>query len=395
MALAHRIDALAESPTLAVDARAKALKAAGEPVIGFGAGEPDFPSPANVVEAARRAAADPASHRYTPAAGLAPLREAVAAVHARDGWDVDPAGVTVANGGKHALYNAFMAIVDPGDEVLVPAPYWVTYPEQIGLAGGVPVAVPTSAAQGFRVTVEQLEAARTSRTKALVFVSPSNPTGAVHSPAEVEAIGRWAVDHDLWIIADEIYRHLVYGAARFVSLPVAVPEARERTIVVDGVAKTYAMTGWRVGWSVAPLAVAKGINKLQSQLSSNVCNVAQLAALEALTGPQDEITRMREVFDRRRRTAVRLLSAMPGVTVAEPEGAFYVFPSFERMLGRELGGRVVSTTLELADVLLEVAKVAVVPGEAFGSAGHLRISYALADADLEEGLTRIGDLLSS
>ncbi|MEY3020416.1 MAG: hypothetical protein RLZZ272_1400 [Actinomycetota bacterium] len=393
MSLARRIEALEESPTLAVDARAKALKAAGEPVIGFGAGEPDFATPAHIVAAAQRAAADPASHRYTPAAGLAPLREAVAAVHARDGWDVDPASVTVANGGKHALYNAFMAILDPGDEVLVPAPYWVTYPEQIGLAGGVPVAVPTTAAEGFRVGVEQLEAARTPRTKAVVFVSPSNPTGAVHAPDEVVAIGRWAVEHGLWVVADEIYRQLVYGDARFASLPVAVPEARERTIVVDGVAKAYAMTGWRVGWSVAPPAVAKGINKLQSQLSSNVCNVAQLAALEALTGPQDEITRMREVFDRRRRTAVRLLSALPGIEVAEPEGAFYVFPSVEGVLGRELAGRTVRTSLELADVLLEVAKVALVPGEAFGAPGHVRISYALADPDLEEGLSRIGALL--
>jgi aspartate/methionine/tyrosine aminotransferase len=287
-----------------------------------------------------------------------------------------------------------MALLDPGDEVLVPAPYWVTYPEQIGLAGGIPIAVPTTAAQGFRVDVEQLEAARTPRTKALVFVSPSNPTGAVHSPDEVAAIGRWAAEHGVWVIADEIYRHLVYGEARFASLPVAVPEARERTIVVDGVAKTYAMTGWRVGWSVAPPAIAKGINKLQSQLSSNVCNVAQLAALEALTGPQDEVARMREVFDRRRRTALRMLSGMPGVSVAEPEGAFYVFPSFEGVLGRELAGRRVTTTIELADVLLGAAKVAVVPGEAFGASGHVRISYALADADLEEGLGRIAALLT-
>jgi aspartate aminotransferase len=394
MTVARRIDLLADSPTLAVDAKAKALKAAGAPVIGFGAGEPDFPTPGHIVEAAARAAADPAMHRYTPAAGLPTLREAVAAVHRADGWPVEPSQVTIANGGKHALYNVFMTLIDPGDEVLVPAPYWVTYPEQIALAGGVPVAVATSAASGFRVTVEQLEAARTPRTRAVVFCSPSNPTGAVHHPDEVAAIGRWAVEHGLWVVADEIYRHLVYGTATFASLPVLVPEARERTVVVDGVAKAYAMTGWRVGWSVAPPAVAAGINKLQSQLSSNVCNVAQSAAIAALTGPQDDVETMRVVFDRRRRTAVELIAAMDGVELTAPEGAFYVFPSFEAVLGRSVAGRTVSTTLELADALLDGAQVALVPGEGFGAPGFARISYALSDEDLVEGLTRIAHALA-
>ncbi|MFA9428686.1 pyridoxal phosphate-dependent aminotransferase [Egicoccus sp. AB-alg2] len=384
-----------ESPTLAVDAKAKALKAAGEPVIGFGAGEPDFPTPDHIVEAAQRAAADPATHRYSPAAGLPALREAVVDRTRTDsGVGVDPAQVTVTNGGKHALYNVFMALVDPGDEVLVPAPYWVSYPEQIKLAGGTPVAVPTTKDTGFRASVEVLERHRTERTKALVFVSPSNPTGAMYPAEEVEAIGRWAVQHGIWVVTDEIYQHLVYGDATFASLPGLVPDALERTVLVNGVAKTYAMTGWRVGWSIAPPELAKGINKLQSQVTSNVANVAQHAAIAALTGPQEPVAHMREAFDRRRRLAVERLAAIPGVEVVEPEGAFYVFPSFEGVLGRELAGRRLDTTLELAEVLLEQAKVALVPGEAFGAPGYARLSYALGDDDLAEGIDRIAKLLA-
>lgn len=394
MALSARITGLAPSATMAVDAKAKALRVAGEPVIGFAAGEPDFATPANIVDAARRAAADPAMHRYTPAAGLAPLREAVAERARRDGLDVDADMVVIANGGKHALFNVFMAIVGPGDEVIVPAPYWVSYPEQIGLAGGTTVAVPAGASSGFRVTVAQLEAARTPRTKALVFVSPSNPTGAVYPPEEVAAIGRWAAEHGIWVVTDDIYRDLVYGDARFTSLPAVAPEAAPRTIIVDGVAKTYAMTGWRVGWSIAPKEIAAGITKLQTQLCSNVNNVAQAAALEALTGPQDAIAEMRTAFDRRRRTAVRLLSAIPGLQVVEPEGAFYVYPSVRALMGTTIAGRPVTTSLELADVLLDAAKVAVVPGEGFGSEASFRLSYALADADLEEGIGRIAELLA-
>ena len=389
MSLSERIVGLAPSATMAVDAKAKALKAAGEPVIGFAAGEPDFPTPANVVEAAQRAAADPAMHRYTPAAGLGSLREAIAGRAQRDGLDVTPDMVVVTNGGKHALYNVFMALIGPGDEVLMPAPYWVSYPEQIGLAGGTCVTVPSDASTGFRVSVEQLEAARTSRTKALVFVSPSNPTGAVYPPAEVAAIGRWAAEHDIWVITDEIYRELVYGDATFSSLPVVAPEAAPRTIIVDGVAKSHAMTGWRVGWSIAPKEISAGIAKLQTQLCSNVNNVAQAAALEALTGPQDAVAAMRTAFDRRRRTAHRLLSVIEGLEVVEPDGAFYVYPSVRDLMGRTIAGRTVGSSLELADVLLDVAKVAVVPGEGFGSEATFRLSYALADEDLEEGIARI------
>ena len=395
MSLAKRILDMEESPTLAVSAKAKAMRAAGEPVIGFGAGEPDFPTPAHVVEAAQQAAADPVNHRYSPAAGLSGLREAVAAETATSsGMELGPDNVVITNGGKHALYAIFLALLDPGDEVLVPAPYWVSYPEQIKLADGVPIALPTGTDTGFEVTVEQLEAARTHRTKALVFVSPSNPTGTVYRPDSIAKIGAWAAQHGIWVITDEIYQHLIYGDATFASLPAVAPEAAPRTIIASGVAKTYAMTGWRVGWAVAPREVAAGIAKLQSQATSNVCNVAQAAALAAITGPQDEVAAMRAAFDRRRRTAVDKLSVIPGVTVTEPEGAFYVFPSFEGVLGQEFAGRRIDDTLQLAELLLDEVKVAVVPGEAFGAPGYARLSYALGDDDLAEGLDRIAKLLS-
>jgi len=394
MSLTKRILEMEESRTLAITAKAKALKAAGEPVIGFGAGEPDFPTPPHIVEAAQRAAADPATHRYTPAAGLPELRAAIADVTSKSsGQQIAPEQVVVANGGKHALYNIFMALIDPGDEVLVPAPYWVSYPEQIRLTGGVPVAVPTTKDTNFQATVEQLEEYRTDRTKALVFVSPSNPTGAVYPPDQVAAVGEWAAEHGIWVITDEIYRQLVYGDATFASVPEVAPAAAERTIITDGVAKTYAMTGWRVGWAVAPLEIAKGMGKMQSQVTSNVCNVAQAAALAAITGPKDAVDDMRAAFDRRRRFAVEALSAIEGVEVVEPEGAFYVFPSFEGVIGREVAGRRIDSTLTLTDVLLEEVQVAVVPGEAFGSPGYVRLSYALGDGDLAEGIGRIATLL--
>ena len=394
--VAARVAAIPESPTLAVSARAKALRAAGEPVIGFGAGEPDFPTPVHVVEAAQRAAADPVNHRYSPAAGLPALREAIVAKAMADtpGLEVDPGMVTVTNGGKHALFQLFLSLVDPGDEVIVPAPFWVSYPEMVKLAGGTVVPVATDVDSGFRATVEQLEAARTERTKALVFVSPSNPTGAVYPPEETAAIGRWAAEHGIWVVTDEIYQHLVYGDATFSSLPVVAPEAADRTVIVNGVAKTYAMTGWRVGWTIAPHELARATATLQSQSTSNVNNMAQHAAIAALTGPQDAVAMMHEAFDRRRRLAVDLLRAVPGVRVAEPEGAFYVFPDLSEVLGREIGGVQVDTTLELAAVLLDRAKVALVPGEAFGAPGSVRISYALGDEDLEEGLTRIRTALA-
>jgi aspartate/methionine/tyrosine aminotransferase len=395
MSLSARIIGLAPSATMAVEAKAKALRAAGHSVIGFAAGEPDFPTPVHIVEAAQRAAADPAMHRYTPAAGLDPLREAIAARARRDGLDVTSDMVVVTNGGKHALYNVFMSLIGPGDEVLMPAPFWVSYPEQIGLAGGTCIPVLADAVAGFRVTVDQLEAARTSRTKALVFVSPSNPTGAVYPRDEVAAIGRWAAEHGIWVVTDEIYRELVYGDARFSSMPAVVPEIAERTIIVDGLAKTYAMTGWRVGWSIAPREMTAGIAKLQTQLSSNVNNVAQMAALEALTGPQDAVAVMRTAFDRRRRIAVDRLRAIDGFDVVEPEGAFYVYPSVQSLMGRTIAGRGVTTSLQLADLLLDEAKVAVVPGEGFGSEASFRLSYALSDADLEEGIARIARVITA
>ena len=393
--VSRRIAAIEESATLAVDAKAKALKAAGEDVIGFGAGEPDFPTPDHVVAAAVEACSEVRNHRYTPAAGLPELREAVAAKTGRDsGYEVKAAQVVITNGAKQAVYNAFAALLDPGDEVLMPAPYWVTYPEAIRLAGGVAVAVPTDETTGFRVSVEALEAACTPRTKVLLFVSPSNPTGAVYPPDQVEALGRWAADRGLWVVTDEIYEHLVYGDSVFSSMPALVPELAERCVVVNGVAKTFAMTGWRVGWMIGPADVVKGAVNLQSHATSNVANVSQRAALAAVTGDMGCVTAMREAFDRRRLLMHGLLDAIPGVTCLEPEGAFYAFPSLAGVLGRDLGGRTASSTLELAEIVLDQAKVAIVPGEAFGAPGYARLSYALGDAQLEEGVTRLAKLLS-
>ena len=393
--VSQRLASIPESPTIAVDAKAKALKAAGEKVIGFGAGEPDFPTPEHIVAAAAEATHHALYHHYTPTAGLLELRAAIAHKTERDsGYKVDPKQVVVSNGGKHALYNAVMALIDPGDEVLVPAPYWVSYPEQVRLAGGVVVELPTTVESGFRVTVDQLEAATNEKTKMLIFVSPSNPTGAVYPPEEVAAIGAWARERGIWVMTDEIYEHLVYGDAKFSSMPVLVPEMADRCIVVNGVAKTYAMTGWRVGWIVAPLDIAGAITNLQSHVTTNVSNVAQAAALAAVAGDLEAVVMMREAFDRRRLTMYKLLNEIPGVTCIEPEGAFYAFPSFEGVLGKEIGGRVASNTLELAEIILEQAKVAIVPGEAFGAPGYARLSYALGDDDLTEGVTRIADLLS-
>ncbi|GAA1915870.1 pyridoxal phosphate-dependent aminotransferase [Streptomyces sodiiphilus] len=390
-----RVGAISESATLAVDAKAKALKAAGRPVIGFGAGEPDFPTPDYIVEAAVEACRDPRNHRYTPAAGLPELKAAIAAKTLRDsGYEVEASQILVTNGGKQAIYEAFAAVLDPGDEVLVPAPYWTTYPESIRLAGGVPVDVVADETTGYRVSVEQLEAARTEKTKMLVFVSPSNPTGAVYSREQVEAVGRWAAEHGLWVLTDEIYEHLVYGDATFTSLPVVVPELADKCIVVNGVAKTYAMTGWRVGWIIGPKDVVKAASNLQSHATSNVSNVAQVAALAAVSGDLDAVARMREAFDRRRRTIVRMLNEIDGVTCPEPEGAFYAYPSVKGLLGKELRGRRPQSSVELAEVILEEAEVAVVPGEAFGTPGYLRLSYALGDEDLVEGVSRIQKLLA-
>ncbi|MGQ0743588.1 MAG: pyridoxal phosphate-dependent aminotransferase [Acidimicrobiales bacterium] len=393
-ALSRRVAAICESATLAIDAKAKALAAQGLDVVSFGAGEPDFPTPPHIVEAAQGACALPANHRYSPAAGLADLRQAVAeATVATSGWEVAANQVLITNGAKQAVYNSCAALLDPGDEVLLPSPYWVTYPEAVRLAGGRVVEVPSDESCGFKVSVEDLDAAYTPATKALLFVSPSNPTGAVYRPEEIAEIGGWAADRRLWVITDEIYDRLVYGSARFSSLA-AADGVGERCIVINGVSKTYAMTGWRVGWMVGPSEVIAGAANLQSHSTSNVSNVAQRAALAAIRGDQAPVEAMRLAFDRRRRQMVAVLNAIDGVVCCEPEGAFYAFPSFTGVLGRTIGGRVITSTMELAEVVLESAQVAIVPGEAFGAPGYVRLSYALGDAALEEGLTRLTRLLA-
>jgi aspartate aminotransferase len=393
--ISARIAGIAPSATLAVDATAKALKAAGRDVIGFGAGEPDFPTPEHIVAAAEKACRDPKMHHYTPTGGLPELRQGIAEKTKRDsGYAVEASQVLVTNGGKQAVYEAFATLLDPGDEVIVPAPYWTTYPEAIHLAGGVTVAVLAAAAAGYKLTVEELEQARTPRTKVLLMVSPSNPTGAVYTPEEITAIGRWAADAGLWIITDEIYEHLVYGTAQFSSVPVQVPEIADRCIVVNGVAKTYAMTGWRVGWLIGPADVVGAATNLQSHATSNVSNVAQAAALAAVTGDLMAAHEMRTAFDRRRLAMHAGLSAIPGVTCPLPEGAFYCFPDVSGVLGRSVGGRTAHTSAELAALVLEEVGVAVVPGEAFGAPGAFRMSYALGDADLAEGVRRLHEVLT-
>jgi len=393
--ISRRVGRVAPSATLAIDAKAKALKASGLDIVGFGAGEPDFPTPDAIVEAAVAACRDEANHRYTPTAGLLELRQAIADKTKRDsGYAVSAMQVLVTNGGKHAIANAFATILDPGDEVLVPAPYWTTYPESIELAGGVPVVIPTDAASGFKVTVEQLEQYSTPRTKLLLFVSPSNPTGAVYRRDEIAALGSFAAEKGWWVLTDEIYEHLVYGDAEQHSMPVVVPELADRCIVVNGVAKTYAMTGWRLGWMIAPLDIIEAATNLQSQETSNVNNVAQRAALRAVSGDLSAVAMMRESFDRRRRIIHQLLSSIPGVICPVPEGAFYAFPSFEGLLGKEIRGKRSTNTLELAEVVLEEAMVAFVPGEAFGAPGYARFSYAVAEADVIKGVNRVGELFA-
>jgi aspartate aminotransferase len=390
-----RVGGIAESATLKVDAKAKALKAEGRPVIGFGAGEPDFATPDYVVEAAVEACRDPKNHRYTPAGGLPELKKAIAEKTRRDsGYDVEPAQVLVTNGGKQAIYAAFAAMLDPGDEVIVPAPYWTTYPEAIRLAGGVPVEVLADETQDYKVTTEQLEAARTDRTKVLLFVSPSNPTGAVYTADEIREIGQWVEDHELWVLTDEIYEHLVYDGVETGSMPVLCPYLADNCVVVNGVAKTYAMTGWRVGWMIGPKDLVKAATNLQSHATSNVANVSQRAALAAVSGDLTAVEEMKTAFDRRRKTIVSMLSEIDGVVCPTPKGAFYAYPSVKGLLGKEYSGRVIDSSADLAGYILEQVEVAVVPGEAFGSPGYLRLSYALGDDDLVEGITRLQKLFS-
>ncbi|WP_343037881.1 pyridoxal phosphate-dependent aminotransferase [Arthrobacter wenxiniae] len=391
-----RIAAIAESATLAVDAKAKALKAAGRPVIGFGAGEPDFPTPDYIVEAAIAAARQPKYHRYSPAAGLPELKAAIAAKTLRDsGYAVEPSQVVVTNGGKQAVYESFATLLDPGDEVVIPTPYWTTYPEAIRLAGGVPVEVFAGPEQGYLVTVDQLEAALTPRTKILLFVSPSNPTGAVYSPEQTREIGQWAASRGLWVITDEIYEHLTYDGVPFTSIATAAPELGDRVVVLNGVAKTYAMTGWRVGWMIAPADVAKAATNMQSHATSNVANVSQMAALAAVSGPLTAVDEMKVAFDRRRKAMVTALNAIDGVECPTPHGAFYAYADVRGLLGRDIGGIRPATSAELAALILDKAEVAVVPGEAFGPSGYLRLSYALGDDDLATGVRRLQELLGT
>ncbi len=393
--ISARISAIAESATLAVDAKAKALKAAGRPVIGFGAGEPDFPTADYIIEAAAAATRVGANHRYTPTPGLAELREAIVAKTKRDShYEITVDQVLVTNGGKQAVYQAFATIIDPGDEVILPSPFWTTYPEAIKLAGGKSVEVFADESQNYLVTVEQLEAARTPKTKALLFCSPSNPTGSVYSPEQVKAIGEWAVKNNVWVISDEIYEHLLYDGAKAPSLPVLVPALADTCIIINGVAKTYAMTGWRVGWMIGPKDAIKAATNLQSHLTSNVSNVSQRAAIAAVSGNLDEVHKMGEAFNRRRKLIVGLLNEIPGFDCPTPQGAFYVYPSVKGALGKTIRGKVAHTSAELATIILEEVEVAAVPGEAFGPSGYLRFSYATSDEDIVEGIGRIKKLLT-
>jgi aspartate/methionine/tyrosine aminotransferase len=393
--ISARIAAIAESATLAVDGKAKALKAAGRPVIGFGAGEPDFPTPSYIVDAAAAATKVVANHRYTPTPGLPELRQAIVDKTKRDShYDITVDQVLVTNGGKQAVYQAFATILDPGDEVILPAPFWTTYPEAIKLAGGKSVEVFADESQNYLVNVDQLENARTGKTKALLFCSPSNPTGSVYSAEQVKAIGEWALKNNIWIIADEIYEHLLYDGATAPSMPVVVPELADTTIILNGVAKTYAMTGWRVGWMIGPKDVIKAATNLQSHLTSNVANVSQRAAIAALTGNLDAVHEMGVAFDRRRKLIVGLLNDIPGIECPTPQGAFYVYPSVKGVLGKSIRGKVANTSAELATIILDEVEVAAVPGEAFGPSGYLRFSYATSDEDIVEGIGRIKKLLS-
>ena len=394
--LSKRISAIAESATLAVDAKAKALKAAGKAVIGFGAGEPDFPTPSYIVEAAIAAAKNPVNHKYSPTSGLPELRSAIVDKTKRDSnFNISAEQVLVTNGGKQAVYQSFATLLNPGDEVILPAPYWTTYPECIKLAGGVPVEVFADETQNYLVSVDQLEKARTNKTKVLLFCSPSNPTGSVYSPTQVKEIGEWALKNGIWVITDEIYEHLLYDNAKAPSICVAVPELADRTIILNGVAKTYAMTGWRVGWMIGPKSVIKAATNLQSHLSSNVSNISQRAAIAALTSDLSAVKEMLKAFDRRRKLIHKMLNEINGITCPLPTGAFYVYPSVKSLIGKNLKGKVAKSSAELANLILEEAEVAAVPGEAFGPSGYLRFSYALGDDDITTGMYKLKKYLES
>ena len=393
--ISDRVLAIAESATLAVDAKAKALKAQGRPVIGFGAGEPDFPTPAHIVAAAQKAASEVSNHRYSPTPGLQLLREAIAKAATRDdGLEFKADEVVVTNGGKQAIFNTMATLINPGDEVLLQAPYWVTYPEAVQIFGGKPVVINSDETSGYKITVPELEKAYTNKTKMLIFVSPSNPTGTVYTPDEIKAIGEWALSKNIWVMTDEIYQHLIYEGSTFASIVGLVPGLKDKCVIVNGVAKTYAMTGWRVGWTIGPKDFTKASINLQSHMTSNVNNIAQQAALAALTGSQEVLKPMLEAFNKRRKTIVKMLNEIDGFLCPEPGGAFYVYPSVKNVLGKTIMGEKINSSLDLANLALDKADVALVPGEAFGTPGYLRISYALSDKDLVEGVTRLQKLFN-
>jgi aspartate aminotransferase len=393
--ISSRVAKIAESATLAVDAKAKALKAEGKPVIGFGAGEPDFPTPSHVVEAAKAAAENPANHRYTPASGLPDLRKAIAEATSRDDKiEVTPDQVVVTNGGKQAIFNTMATLINPGDEVILQAPYWVTYPEVVQVFGGIAKIVMSDETTNYKVTVKELEKARTLKTKMLIFSSPSNPTGTVYTPDEIQAIGKWAAKHGIWVMTDEIYQHLIYPGDEFASILNLVPELKDTCVIVSGVAKTYAMTGWRVGWTIGPKNFTKASINLQSHMTSNVSNVAQRAAIAAIEGPQDVVQTMLQAFDKRRHTMVEMLNQINGVDCPMPGGAFYVYPSVKGLIGKTVNGKTINSSLDLAEIALDEVNVALVPGEAFGTPGYVRMSYALGDADLVEGVSRLQKLFA-
>ncbi len=393
--ISDRVLAIAESATLAVDAKAKALKAQGRPVIGFGAGEPDFPTPAHIVEAAQKAASEVSNHRYSPTPGLANLREAIAIAATKDdGLEFKSDEVVVTNGGKQAIFNTMATLINPGDEVLLQAPYWVTYPEAVQIFGGKPVVINSDETTNYKINVNDLEKAYTNKTKMLIFVSPSNPTGTVYTPQEVKEIGQWAKSKNIWVMTDEIYQHLIYEGSQFSSIVGLVPELKEKCVIVNGVAKTYAMTGWRVGWTIGPKEFTKASINLQSHMTSNVNNVAKKAAFAALTGPQDILKTMLNAFDNRRKTIVKMLNEINGFICPEPGGAFYVYPSVKNVLGKTINGKIINSSLDLANIALEEVDVALVPGEAFGTPGYIRMSYALSDKDLIEGVTRLQKLFN-
>lgn len=393
--ISSRVLAISESATLAVDAKAKALKAAGRPVIGFGAGEPDFPTPSHIVEAAQKAASEASNHRYTPTPGLIPLREAIAKAATRDdGYEITADQVVVTNGGKQAIFNTMATLLNPGDEVLLQAPYWVTYPEAVQIFGGKPIVINSDETTNYKINIEQLEKAYTSKTKLLIFSSPANPTGTVYTPKEVKAIGEWAVSKNIWVMTDEIYLHLIYPGSKFSSMPGLVPALRDKCVIINGVAKTYAMTGWRVGWTIGPKDFTKASINLQSHMTSNVNNIAQQATIAALNGSQDVLKPMLEAFSKRRETIVEMLNKIKGVMCPQPGGAFYVYPSVKGILGKSVNGKTINSSLDLANIALEEVNVALVPGEAFGTPGYVRMSYALSDKDLVEGVTRLQKLLA-